>query len=414
MKKQVLILAIGLLSVASFAQKNELNAIEKAIKKGQLNEAKATVASLEVSEASIQPKYKAKYYYLKGSVYGTSNVKKAAAAYNSLFEYEKQTRKFKYTKLAEPKLNELIQFVSKKAIDNYNGKDFKKATEDFYLTYKLSPKDTSFLYNAALSASLSKEYDLSIVYYKELQNINYTGIATTYLALNKKTNKEENFGSKVQRDLMVKAGQYSAPRDDVSESKQAEIIKNIGYVYVNQGKPELAIAALEEARKSNPKDINLVLNQAQMYIKLERMDKFGELMIEAVALDPTNPVLFYNLGVVNANENKTEAAIGFYKKAIELDPAYGDAYLNLGIAMLAEEKTIVDEMNNNLSNFKKYDALQAKQKALYEKVLPYLIKADNINRSLGTVRMLLNIYDTLEKEAEADALRPIFKKIRNQ
>ena len=137
MKKQVLILAIGLLSVASFAQKNELKAIEKAIKKGQLNEAKATVASLEVSEASIQPKYKAKYYYLKGSVYGTSNVKKAAAAYNSLFEYEKQTRKFKYTKLAKPKLNELIQFVSKKAIDNYNGKDFKKATEDFYLTYQV-------------------------------------------------------------------------------------------------------------------------------------------------------------------------------------------------------------------------------------------------------------------------------------
>ena len=82
--------------------------------------------------------------------------------------------------------------------------------------------------------------------------------------------------------------------------------------------------------------------------------------------------------------------------------------------MLAEEKTIVDEMNNNLSNFKKYNVLQSKQKALYEKVLPYLVKADNIKRSLGTVRMLLNIYDTLEKEAEADALRPIFKKMRNQ
>ena len=116
-------------------------------------------------------------------------------------------------------------------------------------------------------------------------------------------------------------------------------------------------------------------------------------------------------GIVCADhESSMESA----KKAIELDPAYGDAYLNLGIAMLAEEKTIVDEMNNNLSNFKKYDALQAKQKALYEKVLPYLIKADNIKRSLGTVRMLLNIYDTLEKEAEADALRPIFKKMRNQ
>ena len=32
--------------------------------------------------------------------------------------------------------------------------------------------------------------------------------------------------------------------------------------------------------------------------------------------------------LLNANEDKIEAAIKFYKKAIELDPAYGDAYLN--------------------------------------------------------------------------------------
>ena len=370
MKKQFLVAIIGLLSIASFAQKNELKAVEKALKKGQFKEAKSIIATLESSEDSMDPKYKAKYYYLKGAAYGKSNIKKAAKAYNALFEYEKQTGKLKYTKEAKPKLNQLVQFISKKAIEQYNAKDFKNATDSFYLTYQLSPIDTSFLYNAALSASISKEYDLSLGYYKELQNINYTGITTSYLALNKKTGKEESFGSKTQRDLMVNAGQYSTPKDEVSESKQAEIIKNIGYIYVNQGKPELAIAALEEARKSNPKDINLLLNQAQMYIKLERMDKFGELMIEAVALDPTNPVLFFNLGVVNANENKTEAAIGFYKKAIELDPNYGDAYLNLGIAMLVEEKAIVDEMNDNLSNFKKYDALQAKQKALYEKVFP--------------------------------------------
>ena len=37
MKKQVLIIAMGLLSMASFAQKNELKAIEKSIKKGQID-----------------------------------------------------------------------------------------------------------------------------------------------------------------------------------------------------------------------------------------------------------------------------------------------------------------------------------------------------------------------------------------
>jgi hypothetical protein len=80
--------------------------------------------------------------------------------------------------------------------------------------------------------------------------------------------------------------------------------------------------------------------------------------------------------------------------------------------MLAEEKEIIEEMNNNLSDYDKYDALLAKQKILYKKALPYLIKADTIERSEGTVRTLLNMYDTLEMFEEADALRPIYKEMR--
>ena len=88
--------------------------------------------------------------------------------------------------------------------------------------------------------------------------------------------------------------------------------------------------------------------------------------------------------------------------------------MNLAVAILSGEKAIVDEMNENLSNFKKYDELQEKQKELYRKALPYLVKADNIERSEGTVKTLLNIYDTLEMTTKADALRPIYKKMRGQ
>lgn len=88
--------------------------------------------------------------------------------------------------------------------------------------------------------------------------------------------------------------------------------------------------------------------------------------------------------------------------------------MNLAVAILSGEKAIVDEMNENLSNFKKYDELQEKQKELYRKALPYLVKADNIERSEGTVKTLLNIYDTLEMTTEADALRPIYKEMRGQ
>jgi len=363
MKINLLAIVLGLITMSTFAQKNELKAAEKALKSQDFTTAISAITSAESLISSMDNKTKAKFYFLKGkALSGKKEFKSAAVTFKELFDLENKTGKKRYSSEATLIKNQMLQEVYKLASDQYSAKEYQKASDNFYLTYKLNPIDTSFIYNAAVSSTLAKNYDLSLDYYKELKDLGYTGITTLYFATNIANDSKENLQSKSNRDLKVKIGLYKDPVDEVTESKHAEIIKNIGYIYVNQGKPELAIAALEEARKLNPKDVNLLLNQAQMYIKLERMDKFGELMIEAVELDPTNPVLFFNLGVVNANEDKIEAAIKFYKKAIELDPAYGDAYLNLGISMLAEEKAIVDEMNNNLSDFDKYDELQEKQK----------------------------------------------------
>lgn len=411
MKKQIFALMVGLLSVATFAQKNEIKAIEKALKKNDFKGAKTVLATLEKNEGAIEDKYKTKYYFLKGNAYGKSNVAKASDAYTKLFELEKASGKSKYTKEAKPKLDALIQYVSSEAIKQYNNKDFKKAKYNFFLTYKLSPRDTTFLYNAAISASLDKDYDLALRHFNKLKNDGYTGITTEYYAVNKETGKVENLGSKSNRSAMIKFGKYNNPTEKTTPSKQGDIIKNIGFIYVNQGKPEKALEALNEARKSNPKDMNLLLTAAQMYIKLDKMDEFGSLMEEAIKLDPNNPTLFFNLGVINQNQKKIEEAKKYYKKAIELKPDYGDAYMNLAVAVLDGEKAIVDDMNANFSNEKKYNELQKKQMALYKEALPYLEKADSLNRSVDTVRTLLNIYDTLEMNEKADKLRPIYKEM---
>lgn len=416
MKNQILALTIGLMSVGMFAQKKELKSAEKALKQNDYTTAMSSLQSLDGMLETMDAKYKAQYYFLKGqTLNGNNDLEGAANAFNTLFEFEKQVGKPKYTKEAEPILNEIIQKASTRAINFYNNdKDYKNATKDFYLTYKLSPSDTSFLYNAAVSASLGKDYDTSLSYYKELQEVGYTGITTQYLATNKETGKVENLGSKSQRDLMVKTKQYSNPEDKSTKSKEGDIIKNISYIYINQGKTDEAIQAIKKAREADPKDLNLILNEAQLYIKLEKMDKFGELMKEAIELDPNNPTLFFNLGVVNQNENKTEDAIKYYNRAIELDPNYGDAFMNLAIVILSEEQSIVEEMNKNLSNFKKYDELEKQQKELYKKALPYLEKADSLQRSEDTVKSLLNIYDVLLMEEKADELRPIYKEMRGQ
>lgn len=415
MKNQVLALSLGLMSVMAFGQKKELRTAEKAIKKSEFAPALTAINSVNGMLETMDSKYKANYYFLKAQAQaGKNNYAAAADSFNDLFEFEKEIGKERYTKDAQPMLEALVQTVSNKAIEQYNAEDYASAKDNFYLTYKLSPTDTSYLFNAAISASLSKDYDVSLSHYKELKEVGYTGIAKEYFAVNKESGEVENLGSESNRNTMVRIGQYITPTEKVLESKYAEIVKNIGYILVNQGKTEEAIIALQEARAANPKDVNLILNEAQLYIKLDQMDKFGALMEEAVKLDPTNPTLFFNLGVVNAGEGKMDAAVKYYKKAIELKPDYGDAYMNLAVTMLAEEKAIVEEMNKNLSNFDKYDELQEKQRVLYKTALPFLLKADGIKRTRGTVRTLLNIYDTLRMEKEADLLRPIYKEMREQ
>lgn len=414
MRKQVLALSLGLLTVGAFGQKKEIKSIEKALNSNNFAGALQQIQSLGATIDGADDKYKAKYYFLKGQAYaGKKDYENAAASFNELFDFEKKLGKERYSAEARPTLDKMIQSVSEKAINLYNkDQNFVEASKYFYLTYKLSPRDTSFAYNAAVSSTQAKDYDRALELYKELREVGYTGKETQYLATNKSTGKEENLGSKTQRDLMVKGGSHTKPVDKTTEGKEAGIVKSIALILKEQGKTDEAIAAMSEARKANPKDLNLLLSESQLYVDLGRMDKFGELMSEAIALDPNNPTLYYNLGVVNFNQNRREDAIKYYTKAIELKPDYADAYMNLSVVILDKEKDIVEEMNKNLSNFKKYDQLALQQKEVYKEALPYLEKADSLNRTIDTVKSLKSIYEVLEMNAKAKEFSDLYKSMK--
>lgn len=414
MKKQIIALSMGVISLASFGQKAELKAAEKAIKKQDFNSAITVLSSAEGLISNADDKYKTKFYFLKGQAYAAKkDYKTSAGAFNTLIDLEKQSGSTKYTKEAQPVLDKMIVDVSNEAAALYNDKkDYKSAAEKFYLTYVLSPKDTSFVYNAAVSSTQAEDYDKAIEYYNILRELNYSGAEKKYVATNIETGKVDYFASETQRDLMVKSKQYIKPDIEFSDSKKALIVKNIALILQKQGKTDEAIIAMSEARKANPKDLNLLLNEAQLYIDLDRMDKFGELMQEAVALDPNNPSLYYNLGVVNFNQGRTDEARKYYEKAIEIKPDYADAYMNIAVVVLDKDKAIVEEMNNNLSNFKKYDALALKQKEVYKEALPYLEKANSLNQNIESVKTLMNIYEILEMTEKADTYRELYKSMR--
>ena len=124
----------------------------------------------------------------------------------------------------------------------------------------------------------------------------------------------------------------------------------------------------------------------------------------AIEMDPTNGILYYNLGVIYAEQGELKLSKEKYQKAIELIPDYLDAYLNLVSIILEDEVAIVEEMNN-LGNSKKdnlrYDELKNDRENLYRECVPLLEELLKVSpENIDALNTLKNIYGVLgENEA---------------
>lgn len=259
----------------------------------------------------------------------------------------------------------------------------------------------NYLYFSASSAVNSKLYDTALEYYLKLKNMGYTGVVSEYFVTPVETNVEEKV-TQTEYNLFKSSKDYTNQRIGKTESRLPEIVKNIALIYVQKGEVDLAISAIKEAREINPDDINLLLSEADLYIKLGDRTKFKELMQLAVEKDPNNAILYYNLGVINGEQGDLELAKEFYLKALELDNTYTATYLNLVGLILEGEGPIVEEMNKLVTSRKrsdldKYDQLEEQRVGLYKECLPYLEKLIEIDpNNIEAIKTAKNIYYTID------------------
>ncbi|MDN3643823.1 tetratricopeptide repeat protein [Lutimonas halocynthiae] len=421
MKNQILLLAAFFVCTATFAQKDELKAAEKAIKKSDYVTSAAEITKAEASISGADDKTKAKFYYLKGETYAAiaktdpseANYATAAESFNSLFKVEKTLGSDKYSVLAAPTLNTMVSEVSAKGIESYQNKNYSAAKTELFQVYNLSPKDTVYLEYAANAAYLDKDFDMALDYFTTLKDLGFTGVSTEYTAKNNDSGERENMGTQNNMDLMVKTGTYSEPKVVTSESKQPNIIKNIAFVYVEKGDTEKALAAVRDARAVAPEDVNLILTEANLQIKLGNKDEFARLMGEALELDPTNASLYFNIGVISGEQGDYDKAKEYYTKCIELDPTYVDGYINLGSALLEDDKILVEEMNQSLNNFDKYDEIKAKQSDLYKTVIPLYEKAYELRPDdVDTIRTLMSLYENTEMDDKFKTMKEKYDSLK--
>ena len=362
-------------TVFGFSQKKELRNAEKRLNEGFYNEALDILSQIEGVIISSEQKYQAHYYYLLGwANKGDTNYDDAVPLLRKAIDLDNFD---KYTEDAGILIDQIeIELVNLAVQDNKN-EDFISASKRLYDAYLINPdkdENVNYLYFAASSSVNGNDYQVALEYYNKLKKMNYTGIVSEYFITPVDTQIEEKV-SETEYNLFKSSKDYTNPRVGKTESRLPEIVKNIALIYVQLGETDMAVTAIEDARKIRPDDLNLLLSEADLYMKLGNKEKFKTLMQEAITKDPDNAILYYNLGVINTEQGEFEDAMNYYKKSLELDPNYASTYLNLVGLILEGEEALVEQMNelatsNKRSDFEKYDKLKQDREDLYASCLP--------------------------------------------
>ena len=393
MKKLILLILLFTFSFST-AQKKELRNANKFFVSGEYASAIDLLDSTKDLFDSSDDKIKAQAMLLYGKLHTTME------------DFELAIKAFDMSKNLgtsdqnlSPELRKLETAIITSAVGDNETENFNAAAKKLKMVYDLNTETNSeYLYYAASSAVNSLDYTLALEYYEILRDIKYEGIETKFYITEVSSGNEIEINDEAQFKLLQKSKDYSDGREEVTDSKFPEIVKNIALIYKELGQNDKALAAIEAARSSNPDDVGLIITAANIYFELGNKEAFKVAMSEAVEKEPNNPVLYYNLGVVSAELGEKDVAISYYQTSIDLDPSNENSYLNLVALILDGEEDIVSEMNSlgtSRADNMKYDELKESRENLYKQTVPILKDLIDINNNIEAIRTLMNIYGTI-------------------
>ena len=142
-----------------------------------------------------------------------------------------------------------------------------------------------------------------------------------------------------------------------------------------------AFDSFTKARKLGYTDNNIVdfqtsslASMVQGMLDKNEYDKAERFIDNALKGDPMNGTLHDIKGFTVELQKGVDAALPFYRKAIEVDPTYPNAYFDVGRCLYLQAQKIIDD-NPNATN----KELVPKIKPIYDEAIPFLEKATQLN-----------------------------------
>jgi len=367
--KKLILSATLLLSVAAFAQKDELKVLKKiyakdAISEKDLEAYKAANEALQSLATEESDKVYAKFYNVmyptvvlasKGakatpqeqfSLYTLNFIKEYAAVIDETMAFERKSGKKIYTDDLLEEKREFKQTLSTLAMSLNTAKQYKEAASLFYGLYTFDKaNEGKSLQNAAILSVQGEDYKVAVNYYEELVASDYVTNGIVYFAFNKATGAEEEIASKEDRDRFISLSLYEKPRETKVSDNKPEFLRILALLYRQNNDFENAKATFAKARVLAPNDEEL---------------KKGEF----------------------------------------------ELYYNLGYAGLSEEEKLVAEINASRADKKKFDALMAKRKEMFMNIIPNFEKAFALDPTHASTKSILKMaYEVTGQAEKAKAMQ---------
>lgn len=372
MKKLFLLIATFYISFTLIGQPINVQSAFNYMKKGQLDKAKEAIDAAIIHEKTMNDP---KTWFYKGNIYLDIHLSKEdkykklennalQIAYNAFQKSVELDKEKEYLDQVKVRLYICGEQFYNLGVTLFNEKDFENAIIAFEKTAKVNNifgvQDSLATFNAALSAQLGGINAKAKENYLKLVRMNY-------------------------RNPQI----YSALSD----------------IYKAENDTTQALKIVQQGRAKFPDDYNLIITETNIYLAKGETEKAQQNLQLAVEKNPTNENLYFAIGANYDVLGNFEEAEKAYLKALELKPAYFDAIYNLG-ALYFNKGVSIFEKADKITDQKLYDAEKLKFEEMWNKALPYLEKAHELDqKDRNTMISLSQLYARMKQYDKAKLIK---------
>lgn len=382
--KRLLILTIFFsgCAVLSPLQRSKLLTVSNLIDSGKFVEAKEVVEELVNDNESNKW---ARTWYLKGHLCQTAyqeGVKKNDKTLQELYPEQLYVAYTSYARALTldkggrlerqiaPKYVLLANELQKIGEAHYRARRYSEALKAFEFAHRISQSrilsiepDMNLVYNIALAAYESKEWDKAKQHLEQLHRGNYS-------------------------------------------SNASHLLSN---AHLEMGDTLAAQRVLREGVTKYQNNIDLVLLLTDLYHKRHETDEAIKMLDEVIARNPSHYFYVFTKGLVYQKANKYNEAIETYKQANVIAPNelmvyvnIATSYYNIGVG--------IDENTRTITNSRLVQEEKARSQEAFTSAISWLDKA--YDKGIDDVSILTKVYDLYRLLRVTDKVRSIENRLR--